>query len=155
MQWSRGGGFSEAEPVRGIPGGSFAPERVNVADQKRDPDSLLRWFQLLIERYRECPELAWGENTVLETGNPGIFAHRCDAAGATVVAVHNLGDTATEVELLLKDRGDCVLTDLLSDESMDVEDGRVTLPMAPHGCRWLRAAPREDMPPEDASIIAR
>ncbi|MEU4548340.1 alpha-amylase family protein [Nonomuraea dietziae] len=154
MQWSQSGGFSDAPPVRGIPGGSFAPERVNVADQKRDPDSLLRWFQLLIERYRECPELAWGDNTVLETGHPSVFAHRCDADGATVVAVHNLCDTAAEIDLALDGLDGCVLTDLLADETMEVADGTVRLPMSPHGCRWLRAAPRGDMPPEDASIIA-
>ncbi|GAA3473579.1 alpha-amylase family protein [Nonomuraea roseola] len=154
MQWSQSGGFSDAPPVRGIPGGSFAPERVNVADQKRDPDSLLRWFQLLIERYRECPELAWGDNTVLETGHPSVFAHRCDADGATVVAVHNLSDIAAEIDLALEGLDGCVLTDLLADETMEVADGTVRLPMSPHGCRWLRAAPRGDMPPEDASIIA-
>ncbi|MFE3451222.1 alpha-amylase family protein [Nonomuraea sp. NPDC059194] len=155
MQWSRGGGFSDATPEREHPEGTFGPDRVNVADQKRDPDSLLRWFQLLIERYRECPELAWGDNTVLKTGHPAVFAHRCDADGATVVAVHNLGDTATEIELTLADLADRVLVDLLADETMEVADGRVRLPMSPHGCRWLRAVPREDMPPEDASITAR
>ncbi|MEV2271121.1 alpha-amylase family protein [Nonomuraea africana] len=154
MQWSPGGGFSDAKPVRDIPEGTFAPDRVNVSDQKRDPDSLLRWFQLLIERYRECPELAWGDNTVLDTGHPSVFAHRCDADSATVVAVHNLCDTATEIELALEGLDGCVLTDLLADETMEVAGGHVRLPMSPHGCRWLRAAPREDMPPEDASIIA-
>lgn len=155
MQWSRSGGFSDATPVRKTPKGTFGPERVNVADQKRDPDSLLRWIQLLIERYRECPELAWGDNTVLKTGHPAVVAHRCDTDGSTVVAVHNLSDTAAEVELVLEDLGDRMLTDLLADETMEITDGKVRLPMSPHGCRWLRAAPREDMPPEDASITAQ
>ncbi|MFB4271162.1 alpha-amylase family protein [Nonomuraea sp. GTA35] len=152
MQWSQDGGFSQAEPVREIPVGSFAPDRVNVADQKRDTSSLLRWFQLLIERYRECPELAWGEYTVLETGHPAVLAHRCDADGATVVVAHNLCDTAQDVELRLDGLERCLLTDLLVDGTLEVsEQGVVRLPMDPHGCRWLRASSPE-IPPEDASV---
>jgi maltose alpha-D-glucosyltransferase/alpha-amylase len=152
MQWSQDGGFSQAEPVREIPAGSFAPDRVNVADQKRDTSSLLRWFQLLIERYRECPELAWGEYTVLETGHPAVLAHRCDADGATVVVAHNLCDTAQDVELRLDGLERCLLTDLLVDGTLEVsEQGVVRLPMDPHGCRWLRASSPE-IPPEDASV---
>ncbi|GAA4978558.1 maltose alpha-D-glucosyltransferase/alpha-amylase [Nonomuraea thailandensis] len=152
MQWSEDGGFSQAEPVREIPGGSFAPDRVNVADQKRDTGSLLRWFQLLIERYRECPELAWGEYTVLDTGHPAVFAHRCDADGATVVVAHNLCDTAQDVELRLDGLERCLLTDLLVDGTLEVsEQGVARVPLDPHGCRWLRASPPE-IPPEDASV---
>ncbi|WP_240973400.1 alpha-amylase family protein [Nonomuraea composti] len=152
MQWSEDGGFSQAPPVRDIPEGSFAPDRVNVADQKRDTGSLLRWFQLLIERYRECPELAWGEYTVLETGHPAVLAHRCDADGATVVVAHNLCDTAQDVELRLDGLERFQLTDLLVDGTLEVSDqGVVRLPMDPHGCRWLRAS-RPEIPPEDASV---
>ncbi|MEU7000980.1 alpha-amylase family protein [Nonomuraea sp. NPDC046570] len=155
MQWSREGGFSSGTPERGMPGGAYAPERVNVADQKRDTDSLLRWFQLLIERYRECPELAWGENTVLDSGHPSVLAHRCDAEGATVVAVHNLCDTTADVELTLAGLESCVLTDLLVDGTLEVSDkGRVLVPLDPHGCRWLRVSARE-VPPDDASVKSR
>ncbi|MEV0384344.1 alpha-amylase family protein [Nonomuraea sp. NPDC050643] len=155
MQWSEDGGFSRAEPVREIPEGSFAPDRVNVADQKRDTDSLLRWFQLLIERYRECPELAWGDYTVLETGHKAVFAHRCDADGATVVVAHNLCDTAQEVELTLEGIDGYQLTDLLADGTAEVSDkGAVRLPLGPHGSRWLRASPPR-ISPEDASVKSR
>ncbi|NUO98496.1 MAG: trehalose synthase [Nonomuraea sp.] len=156
MQWSEDGGFSQAEEtVREVPEGSFAPDRVNVADQKRDTDSLLRWFQLLIERYRECPELAWGEYTVLETGEDAVFAHRCDADGATVVVVHNLCDTARDVDLALDGLAHCYLTDLLVDGTLKVsDDGSVKVPLDPHGCRWFRASP-PDLPPEDASVMSQ
>ncbi|YCK34090.1 alpha-amylase family protein [Actinomadura sp. ATCC 39365] len=143
MQWSEDGGFSQQEKtVREIPEGSFAPDRVNVADQKRDTDSLLRWFQLLIERYRECPELAWGQYTVLDTGDDAIFSHRCDADGATVVVAHNLCDTAKDVDLRLDGLENCDLTDLLVDGTIKVSaDGTAKLALGPHGCRWLRASP--------------
>ncbi|MER6512424.1 alpha-amylase family protein [Nonomuraea sp. NPDC001636] len=156
MQWSEDGGFSQKEEtVREIPEGSFAPDRVNVADQKRDTDSLLRWFQLLIERYRECPELAWGQYTVLDTGDDAIFSHRCDADGATVVVAHNLCDTAKDVELRLDGLENCDLTDLLVDGTIKVSaDGTAKLALGPHGCRWLRASPPE-LPPEDAGVMSQ
>ncbi|MEV3984876.1 alpha-amylase family protein [Nonomuraea sp. NPDC049758] len=156
MQWSEDGGFSqEEETVREVPEGSFAPDRVNVADQKRDTDSLLRWFQLLIERYRECPELAWGQYTVLDTGDDAIFSHRCDADGATVVVAHNLCDTARDVELRLDGLENCDLTDLLVDGTIKVSaDGTAKLALGPHGCRWLRASPPE-LPPEDAGVMSQ
>ncbi|MFI6325577.1 alpha-amylase family protein [Nonomuraea sp. NPDC050556] len=152
MQWSKEGGFSLSEPDREGPDGPYAPDRVNVADQKRDTDSLLRWFQLLIERYRECPELAWGVPTVLDSGNPAVFAHRCDADGASVLAVHNLCDTAQDVDLTLNGLESHILTDLLGDGTHTVSaKGKVRLPLGPHGCRWLRASTPE-VPPDDASI---
>ncbi|WP_049559967.1 alpha-amylase family protein [Nonomuraea sp. SBT364] len=150
MRWSREGGFTRAErPVRAM------PEGPNVADQKRDNDSLLRWIQLLIERYRESLELAWGDHTVLDAGDPAVLAHRCDADGATVVAVHNLADRECDAELDLAGLESCLLTDLLVDGTVEVpRSGRVRLPMEPYGCRWLRVSSPE-VAPEDASVKAR
>ncbi|MFC6680379.1 hypothetical protein ACFQE7_31225 [Nonomuraea ferruginea] len=137
-----------------MPGGRFGPEHVNVEDQKRDTDSLLRWFQLLIERYRECPELAWGEYEPLDAGHPAVHAHRSDADGATVVAVHNLGDEAVEAEVELDGLAGSLLTDLLVDGTVEVpESGPVRLPLDPYGTRWLRVSARKK-PAEDASIKA-
>src|SRR3546814_2202472 len=47
MQWTdgRNAGFSSARPsrlTRPLPDGRFGPLAVNVADQRRDPDSLLK-----------------------------------------------------------------------------------------------------------------
>jgi len=151
MQWmpGRGGGFSTAD-LSCFPGpmveGEFGPQRVNVSAQRRDPDSLLNWVRLLIERYRECPELAWGEYRVLDTGEPAVFAHRCDRDGGTVLAVHNLDDREVTVRLTLDDLdSSCVLTDLLVDGQLKVSDGgQVRLSLGPYGCRWLRATLPED-----------
>ncbi len=67
MQWSaeRHGGFSTAEDAkdlrRPVTEGAFGPAHVNVAAQRRDPDSLLNWFERLIRRRRECPEIGFGK----------------------------------------------------------------------------------------------
>ncbi|NUT10661.1 MAG: trehalose synthase [Nonomuraea sp.] len=155
MQWAPEGGFSQVEPDRAPPDGAYAPDRINVADQKRDTDSLLRWFQLLIERYRECPELAWGEHTVIDCAHLGVVGWRCDAEDACVVVVHNLTDTATDATLTLKGQASNRMTDLLTDATFDISaKEQVELPMDPHGSRWLRVS-TPDVPPEDASVKAR
>ncbi|GGP90626.1 alpha-amylase [Streptosporangium pseudovulgare] len=153
MQWSPSGGFSP-DPKVSVPSpdGRFGPRNVNVSDQRRDPDSLLHWMMLLIERYRESPELAWGSYEVLDTGDDAVLAHRADAEGGTVVAVHNFAGREAEVELVLKDLGHCdVLVDLLVDGTQELPpDGRVRFTLEPYGTRWLRATTR-DTAPEDSS----
>jgi trehalose synthase len=143
MQWSAGaaGGFSDAKPealVRPQPGGAFAPAKVNATDQRRDPDSLLRFVQRLIRRRRETPELGWGSSTLIETADPAVFAHRCDWEGSTVVAVHNLGRRETRVELALGDDARAV-HDLLADAEHPVpRGGTLGLDLEGYGGRWLR-----------------
>ena len=148
MQWSDGpnGGFSDA-PAEDLAApmveGRFGPSEVNVTDQRRDPDSLLNWMTLLIRRYRECPELAWGRCQVLDHDRPAVLAHRCDAAGGSVLALHNLDEAATEVDLRLEDCAPGVrLVDLLTTADPDGievgEDGQVRLELDGYGCRWLR-----------------
>ena len=96
MQWSaeRNGGFSTADPedlVRPVVSeGPFGYERVNVADQRGESDSLLGWFSRLIRVRKECPEIGTGDFELLETDDPSVFTHRMTRPGGEVVAVHNL-----------------------------------------------------------------
>jgi trehalose synthase len=146
MQWNAGrnGGFSTADPASlpgPIPDGQFGPRDVNVEAQQRDPDSLLSWITLLVERYRECPELAWGRYTILDTGEPSVLAHRSDIDGGTVIAAHNLADTSVTIHIELDGLDQTyALTDLLANERTRLTpQGRVELSLGPYGCRWLRA----------------
>jgi maltose alpha-D-glucosyltransferase/alpha-amylase len=142
MQWSaeEHAGFSPpgtSDLIR--PVGRVHPDHVNVADQRRDRGSLLDWMERLIRRRRECPEIGWGRATRLETA-PGVFAHRCDWRGVTLVAVHNLSDRSVTADLGLDDlcEGDELL-DLLGDEDARRASGReMRLDLEPYGFRWLR-----------------
>jgi glycosidase len=142
MQWTAepSAGFSTADPshfVRPLPEGDFGPQRVNVSDQRDDSNSLLWWIRTLIERYRECPELAWGEYEILETGEPGVLAHQCRIDGSDVIALHNLTDV--EVKAALKLDGPAELVDLLQHGTTKVPaDGQIQLTLPPYACRWLR-----------------
>jgi glycosidase len=145
MQWTSGlnGGFSTADPDRlagPVPDGEFGPEHVNVADQRRDPDSLLSWIKLLIQRYRECPELSWGECTVLEHEAPSVLAHRSDCEGGTVITLHNFAAEPAKVTLAVAGAGVGVkLADLLVGGTTEVDaDGTVQVEVGRYGARWLR-----------------
>ena len=139
MQWSaeRHGGFSTAAdaahlrrpPVRG----PFGPEHVNVAAQRRDPQSLLNWFERLIRRRRECPEIGFGELTVLDVDARSVLAHRCDWEGSTIVAVHELAGEKAEVRLPVQDG--VALVELFDHAEHALP---ATLALAPHAAHWFR-----------------
>ncbi|MGQ0574549.1 MAG: alpha-amylase family glycosyl hydrolase [Pseudonocardia sp.] len=151
MQWAPGpgAGFSPADPSS-LPGpvveGAFGPDAVNVRDQERDPESLLAWMRVLVERCRQCPELAWGPYTVLDPGPdaPSVLAHRCDLDGETVLAVHNLAGACATAELTLDGLAGRGLEDVLSANPPGStathvgDDGRLTVALDGYGCRWLR-----------------
>lgn len=157
MQWeaTRNGGFSTAAPrrlvQRPVPGG-YGPDHVNVADQKRDPDSLWTFVRALIQTYRECPELGWGDFGVLAQPRREVLAHRCSWEGSTIVALHNLSaePVDTRVELDADDRrGDepVWLEDLFAHEVVEVgRRGVVELGLEGYGHRWLRVR-RGEQPP--------
>ncbi len=146
MQWQAGahGGFSDAdaaEVCRPFPDGAFGPEAVNVEVQRHDPESLLWWMRERIRRYRECPELAWGETAVLEHDVAPVLALRSDWEGGTIVQVHNLADASAEVDLTLAGEAAGVrLTDLFTagSELAVGAGGAVTVPLAPYGTHWFR-----------------
>jgi trehalose synthase len=151
MQWAPGptGGFSAADPST-FPGplveGDFGPDRVNVRDQERDPDSLLSWFRMVVDRYRQCPELAWGAYTVLDPGPeaPSVLAHRCTIDGESVLAVHNLAGSPVTATLSLDGLAGRGLEDVLSADPPGTpavhvgDDGRLDLRLDAYGFRWLR-----------------
>jgi trehalose synthase len=116
-----------------------------ASDQQADPDSLLNWMRLLADSYRACPELPWGRFTCLDPGPDArpVLAHRCDADGASVVALHNLADTDVEAAPVLADLAGAQLTDVLDPRAKPVpvaDDGRLAVTLPPYGCRWLRSA---------------
>lgn len=147
MQWTSGrnGGFSDAAARRLIQppvGDGYGPEHVNVADQRRDPDSMWSFMRTLIGTYRMCPELGWGEFTVIEQPHRQVLAHRCDLDDVAVVAVHNLGADAVVVDLAIDGLDDSTeLVDLFSQEEVHTEDGTIQVSLEGYGYRWLRLRP--------------
>jgi trehalose synthase len=145
MQWSDepGAGFSTADPERfpsPVTEGEYGPLAVNVAAQRREAGSLLNWFERLIRRRRETPELGLGSWSIVANDEPAVLAHRCDWDGSTVVAVHNFGAEPCELDLPLDGIDDVVGADDLLDGDGDqpLDEPVLHLTLAGYGYRWLR-----------------
>ncbi len=144
MQWSpdRNGGFSTSRrPIRHVVSDPiYGYRRVNVADQRRDPGSLLNWMERIMRTRKECPEIGWGEWKLLKTGADEVLAMRYDWEDHTSVFVHNFVDKPVAIRLRVKGPDGRTLVNLLSREASTAdESGRHTIQLEPYGYRWFRA----------------
>ncbi len=142
MHWSGGdnAGFSEApaeelyNPVIGD--GEYGHERVNVADQREDPDSLLSGVRELIAARDRCPTIPGGHRTLVDSGHADVSLHRVDDGDRTITCAHNLADDYREsVRGFEAEEAERVV----GDGGFHVEDGGITFLLDPHDYVWLRA----------------
>ena len=145
MQWSDEpqGGFSVVStPVAPpISEGPYGFHYVNVASQRRDPNSILNWTERLVRMRKEVPEIGWGDFTLLQTGTPAVVALRYDWRNNAALFVHNLSAQPREVRLAPGAKGshDDALINLLSeDHSHPESDGMHRVLLEPYGYRWFR-----------------
>ena len=144
MQWSaeRNGGFSTARRVirKVVNDPIYGYANVNVADQRRDPHSLLNWMERIIRMRRECPEISWGQWKPLNVRNDHVLALRYDWDSRTSVFLHNFDDKPCAVRLHVDaPRGDVLVNLLGQNETHADESGRHTIDLEPWGYRWFRA----------------
>ena len=143
MQWSTEpqGGFTKSEkpilPV--ISGGPYGFEHVNVAQQRRDPDSFMNWMERMIRMRKEAPEIGWGEFSILQTRTPEVLAIRYDWRNNSVLVVHNLSAIPREVwlEVGAEDSG-CLVNLLSGENSTSDASGKHRLLLDSYGYRWFR-----------------
>jgi maltose alpha-D-glucosyltransferase/alpha-amylase len=146
MQWARepNGGFSTATPKAlrrpVVEGRKWGPAAINVADQRRDPDSLLSWMEGLIRRRRETPEIAFGEWSLVPVAEAAVLAMRYDWGARSVLLIHNLGAKPLKTTFKLEPAPDKDgLIDLFGRGDFSCrKDGTVTLELDGYGSRWLR-----------------
>ena len=144
MQWSTEphGGFTKNDnpvlPV--ISGGAFGYEHTNVAEQRRDPESMLNWMERLIRMRKEVPEIGWGDCVAIETGDKGILGLRYDWRNNSVLVVHNLNSTPTEIafDVGLGEAGAALIDISNHGNSQADENGKHRLLLDAYGYRWFR-----------------
>lgn len=143
MQWSdtKNGGFSSSDTVVRpvIAEGAFGYPRVNVATARRDPDSLLQWFEQMIRTLRECPEIGVGTCTSVPVDPASVLVHRMEARQGTLLFLHNLGvdDVLVDVGQQPGQEGEPV--EMFSDRAYDAAGRDLeSLAVAGRGYRWLR-----------------
>jgi maltose alpha-D-glucosyltransferase / alpha-amylase len=146
MQWSPRphGGFTTARrPIRRvIDDPIYGYERVNVADQRRDPNSLLNWTERIIRTRKECPEIGWGDWRLVPRLPEHVLGIRYDFNGRATIVLHNFLDRPVSVTVAAD--GSDSLVNLLSQEtSVAGKSGRHRIELEPYGYRWLRAGDSE------------
>ena len=143
MQWSAttNAGFSgaaEEDLVRPVVDhGPYAYKRVNVTDQRRDPESLLVWFERMLHTSRECREIGVGHHQVIPVEPEHVLAHRAEAASGSVLFVHNLADRPAQVRLPEQPDEDGQPVEVFSDREYPDPDLR-RLDVDGYGYRWIR-----------------
>lgn len=145
MQWSSEphGGFTAHKkpfmPV--ITGGPYGFERVNVADQRHNPDSFLNWFERMIRMRKEMLEISWGDFTILPVDQPEVLAMRFDWQDNSVLIIHNFGAIACEAVVypgIPGERGQRLTNVLSSDHSIASAGNKHRILLEPYGYHWYR-----------------
>jgi len=148
MQWSRDrhGGFTTAtRPIRRVVRDPiYGYKRVNVADQRRDPNSLLNWTERIIRTRKECPEIGWGDWKLVSRLPQNVLGLRYDWNGRATIVLHNFDDKPCAVRLRAEGPEGRRLTNLLAQEASDAdESGHHWIRLEPYGYRWLRVGDLE------------
>lgn len=79
--------------------GEYRFQRINVAGQRLEFNSLLNWTERAVRTRKECPEFGWGELKFLKTDHPSVIAHTSTWRGHTVAAVHNFSRATATVRV--------------------------------------------------------
>ena len=146
MQWSTepNAGFTThlKPPSPVISDGAYGFQQVNVAAQRRDPDSFLNWMERIIRMRKEVPEIGWGDFSFISLRTPGILAMEYEWRNNSVLFLHNFMPEPREIRFRLRtnhsgDRGQ--LINLLSDDHSHADkNGRHSIVLEPYGYRWFR-----------------
>ncbi|MBX5104809.1 maltose alpha-D-glucosyltransferase [Rhizobium lentis] len=142
MQWSaeKNAGFSGAnagklcQPI--VADGPCSFKRVNVADQSKDPDSLLNGIRRFISLRRNQPIFTKGRMVRLSAADPAVLVHGFEDAGALLLLVHNLAGRPIETEINFAGMQPRRFRDLIGD----VEYEGITqtrLELEPYAYHWF------------------
>ncbi|KZD20385.1 alpha-amylase family protein [Tardiphaga sp. 20_F10_N6_6] len=145
MQWSNEprAGFTKSEKSKNpvIDKGPYGYNHVNVAKQRRDPNSMLNWTERMIRMRKEVPEIGWGDFTIIATRNPAVLAIRYDWRNNSVLFVHNLDEQPREVSFALGldgKQGDHLINLLTEDHNRADAQGKHHLMLEAYAYRWYR-----------------
>ena len=144
MQWSgeaNAGSTAAQEKLRRpvVSGDDYGPSAVNVADQRRDSESLLNWMDRLIRTRKACPEIGWGTFQLLDAGASSLFAQRFDWGDRSTILLHNLaGKGSTPGSASIAVRTGHTFTTSWATETPSCRRTRGELDLDPYGYRWLR-----------------
>ena len=143
MQWTsdRHAGFSRARrTVRSVINDTvYGYRKINVADQRRDPASLLNWTERMIRVRKECPEISWGNFVILRTNVPQVLAIRYDWRNTSLMTLHNFSGAKHTVKVKLDCAHDGLLVEVFDGHHSKAQnDGLHRVVMDGYAWRWFR-----------------
>ena len=135
--------YAHAKPIMPvITDGAYGFRQVNVAAQRRDPDSFLNWMERLIRMRKKVPEIGWGDFSFVRLRTPGVLAMEYEWRNNSVLCLHNLMPEPREIRFRLRDKcageTDQPISLLSDDHSRADENGRHCIVLGPYGYRWFR-----------------
>jgi maltose alpha-D-glucosyltransferase/alpha-amylase len=149
MQWTNDpyGGFSTAaKPVVPIIADeTYGYEKVNAANQRRDPDSLLNWSERRIRMRKECPEISWGDYVLPDPHARGVLAILYTWRNTSLLTVHNFTGEPQTVRLDLEVAGRELLADVFENDERHADTAGVhEFTIEPYGHRWYRVGTHDN-----------
>ncbi len=111
----------------------YSPARLNVEAQRADPTSLWNSIRHMIAVRKDQPVFGRGDFEWVDFHNPSVAAFRRKYQGESVLAIHNLSDSAQTISLEIKKPAN-MLTDLLTNKTFDLH----TIELAPYQFLWLK-----------------
>jgi maltose alpha-D-glucosyltransferase/alpha-amylase len=143
MQWTSEaphGGFSHGRkavrPV--IDDEKYGYRKRNAADQRRDPMSLLNWTERRIRMRRECPEISWGQFSILKAQKE-VLVMRYDWRDTSFATFHNFSDRKQTVKVDLDCPNGQLLVDVFDEDHLRARKGcHHSVELTPYMAKWYR-----------------
>jgi oligo-1,6-glucosidase len=75
---------------------------INVAEQEKDPNSILNYFRKLVKIRKQSPTLIYGTFTLLDRENPNVYAYKRELGGKKLLVLLNFTNKTVVYDLNFK-----------------------------------------------------
>ncbi|MBL8062267.1 MAG: maltose alpha-D-glucosyltransferase [Anaerolineales bacterium] len=134
MQWddSTNGGFTSGTPFTEMVQGEYSCQKVNVAEQMKSPNSLLRTIQKMIALRKQYAAFGGSDMEWIETGNPAVSVYLRRHDDDVIIVFNNLSNAIQTVQIPAQYQ--MTGRDLFSNQSFSLEQ---QLELQPYSYYWF------------------
>ncbi|WDF56788.1 alpha-amylase family protein [Mucilaginibacter sp. KACC 22063] len=144
MQWndSLNAGFTTNKaPVRPIvSSGDYQYQKVNVAAQEKDPQSLLNEIKHLNKVRKTCPEIGLGKWKILKTNTDDVLALEYQYQGKSLITVFNFTGKNVNVSVDVQQQNAKLKNVLANSETSVVSANKLKTALTAYGYKWYKVA---------------
>jgi maltose alpha-D-glucosyltransferase/alpha-amylase len=145
MQWSadENAGFSTAHPgvlfAPVIDDSEYSYRTVNVANQEKNPTSLLNWTRRMIQTRKKVRGFGRGTFTILDVDNPHILVFERKYENEHIVCAFNFSRALQSVRIPIGVPGPTTVRDLIGGSTLHDARARLKyqITLGPRGYAWL------------------